>query len=88
MIVDEIAKCATMTSLRLEGNTVGVEAAEAIAEALAKHPEFQVCLFVLRFNIPVNNFSVMLGRSHSFWRVKCLAQGHNTAEVGFDTSRS
>ena len=44
VIVDEIVKCSTMTSLRLEGNTVGVEAAEAIAEALAKHPEFQVHL--------------------------------------------
>lgn len=41
-IIDEITKCSTMTALRLEGNTVGVEAAEAIAEALAKHPEFQV----------------------------------------------
>ena len=25
-----------------------------------------VCLFVLRFNVPVNNFSVMSGRSHCF----------------------
>ena len=25
-----------------------------------------VCLFVLRFNVPVNNFSVMSGRSHRF----------------------
>ena len=24
------------------------------------------CLFVLRFNVPVNNFSVMSGRSHHF----------------------
>ena len=31
-----------MKSLCLEGNTVGVEAAEAIAGALEKHPEFQV----------------------------------------------
>lgn len=45
VIVDEIAKCSTMASLRLEGNTVGVEAAEAIAEALAKHPEFQRALW-------------------------------------------
>ena len=37
-----------------------------------------VCLFVLRFNVPVNNFSVITGR------------GHKTAEVGFEppTSRS
>ena len=25
-----------------------------------------VCLFVLRLNVPVNNFSVMSGRSHRF----------------------
>ena len=25
-----------------------------------------VCLFVLRFNVPVNNFSVMSGRSQRF----------------------
>ena len=25
-----------------------------------------LCLFVLRFNVPVNNFSVMSGRSHYF----------------------
>ena len=52
---------------------------------------------MLRLNVPVNNFSVMSGRSHPswvinqyFWGVKCLAQGHNTAAVGFEppTSRS
>ena len=57
-------------------------------------------LFVLRLNVPVNNFSVMSGRSHRFlgsWvinqyfrGVKCLAQGHHTAAVGIEppTSRS
>ena len=51
------------------------------------------CLYVLRLNFSVN-FSVMWGRSHCFLGitstfgeyfrgVKCLAQGHNTAEVGF-----
>ena len=25
-----------------------------------------ICLFVLRLNVPVNNFSVMSGRSHCF----------------------
>ena len=48
------------------------------------------CLFVLRFNVLVNNFSVMSGQSHRFLQhfrgVKCLAQGHNTAEVGFSVS--
>ena len=44
-----------------------------------------ICLFVLRFNVPVNNFSVMLGRSHRYLGIKqysgelmCFAQGHNT----------
>ena len=31
-----------MTALRMEGNTLGVDAAEAIGKALEKHPEFQV----------------------------------------------
>ena len=52
---------------------------------------------MLRLNVPVNNFSVMSGRSHRFLGinqyfrgVKCLAQGHNTAAVGLEprTSRS
>ena len=56
-----------------------------------------VCLLVLRRKVPVNNFSVMSGRSHRSWvinqyfrGVKCLAQGHNTAAVGIEppTSRS
>ena len=54
-----------------------------------------VCLMVLRLNFPVNNFSVMSGRSHHFLGitsifggVKCLAQGHNTAEVGFEPPTS
>ena len=57
-----------------------------------------VCLFVLRLNVPVNNFfqSCRDGATTSwvinqyFRGVKCLAQGHNTAAVGFEppTSRS
>ena len=42
-------------------------------------------VFVLRFNVPVYNFSVMLGRGHRFLdinqyskEIMCLAQGHNT----------
>ena len=41
--------------------------------------------FILRFNVPVNNFAVMLGRSHRFLgfnkysrELMCLAQGHNS----------
>ena len=41
-IVTEIEKCKLMTALRMEGNTLGVDAAEVIAKALEKHPEFQV----------------------------------------------
>ena len=44
-----------------------------------------VCLFVLRLNIPVNNFSVMSGWSHrflgitsTFRGVKCLALESDT----------
>jgi len=44
-IVAEIEKCDHMTALRLEGNTLGVEAAEAVAKALGKHPEFERALW-------------------------------------------
>ena len=49
---------------------------------------------MLRLNVPVNNFSDGATASwvinQFFWRVKCLAQGHNTAAIGFEpaTSRS
>ena len=45
-------------------------------------------LFVLRFNVPVNNFSVMSGRSHRFLGFNqysresmYLPQGHNTVTL-------
>ncbi|OWF37292.1 ran GTPase-activating protein 1-like isoform X2 [Mizuhopecten yessoensis] len=41
VIANEIEECKTMTALRMEGNTLGADAAEVIAEALQKHPEFQ-----------------------------------------------
>lgn len=41
-IVDEIKKCKVMTALRMEGNTLGVDAAKAIAETLETRKEFQV----------------------------------------------
>ena len=52
--------------------------------------------FVLMFNVPVNNFSVLLGLSHRFLGItstfresKCFfAQGHNAAEVGFEPTTS
>ncbi|KAK6976411.1 ran GTPase-activating protein 1-like isoform X1 [Biomphalaria glabrata] len=40
-IVQAIKKCDHLTALRLEGNTVGVDAAEEIAKALGHHPEFE-----------------------------------------------
>ena len=49
-------------------------------------------LFVLRLHVPVNNFSVMSGQSHrflgitcTFGGVECLAQGHNMAEIDFES---
>ena len=49
----------------------------------------------LVFYVPVNNFSVMLRRSHFFLgiistlgRWKCLSQGHYTAVVGFELGAS
>ncbi|KAL5013056.1 hypothetical protein ScPMuIL_011607 [Solemya velum] len=44
-IVEAIEKCDCMTALRMEGNTLGVEAAEVIAKALEKHPEFERALW-------------------------------------------
>ncbi|XP_071087260.1 ran GTPase-activating protein 1-like [Haliotis cracherodii] len=40
-IVETIEKSQQMTSLQMMGNTMGVEAAEVISKALAKHPEFE-----------------------------------------------
>jgi len=44
-IVAQIERCDHMTALRLEGNTMGVEAAEVIAKAIGKHPEFERALW-------------------------------------------
>ena len=53
---------------------------------------------LLRLDVPVNNFSVMSGRSHRFLGITStfrgvnvsllndiFAQGHNTAEVGIES---
>ena len=37
-----------------------------ITLAYCIHTKAMFCLFVLRLNVPVNNFSVMSGRSHRF----------------------
>ncbi|CAH1777387.1 unnamed protein product [Owenia fusiformis] len=44
-IVKGIEACSHMTALRLEGNTLGVDAASTIADALKKHPEFERALW-------------------------------------------
>lgn len=41
-IVTAIEKSTRLVSLRLEGNTMGVEAASLIGKALEKHKEFEV----------------------------------------------
>ena len=49
-----------------------------------------VYLFVLRLNVSDNFFSLVgtVPLLHEYYQyflgVKCLAQGHNTAEVGFE----
>ncbi|XP_037052320.1 ran GTPase-activating protein [Bradysia coprophila] len=44
-LIDAINKCQKLDYLNLEGNTLGVDAANGIADALAKHPEFKQALW-------------------------------------------
>lgn len=44
-LIDAINKCKTLDYLNLEGNTLGVDAANGIAEALKNHPEFKQALW-------------------------------------------
>ncbi|KAJ6646104.1 Ran GTPase-activating protein [Pseudolycoriella hygida] len=44
-LIDAITNCKTLDYLHLEGNTLGVDAANGIAEALKKHPEFKQALW-------------------------------------------
>lgn len=48
-IVDEIKKCNGLETLRLQGNTLGVEAAKVISDALKDKPTFKVG--IIHFNI-------------------------------------
>ena len=50
------------TTYTLHGHIL--EAVKLIVPSILESP--LVCLFVLRLNVPVNNFSVMSGRSHRF----------------------
>lgn len=44
-VVDGLNKMPTVHYLNLDGNTLGVKAAEAIGEALKKHPEFRKAMW-------------------------------------------
>ncbi|XP_055299065.1 ran GTPase-activating protein isoform X2 [Sitodiplosis mosellana] len=44
-LIEAINNCKVLSYLNLEGNTLGVNAAKGIGEALKKHPEFQKALF-------------------------------------------
>ena len=44
-IVDAIKACKHLVCLRLEGNTLGVDAAKAIAKALESQPSFERALW-------------------------------------------
>ncbi|XP_055543929.1 ran GTPase-activating protein [Wyeomyia smithii] len=44
-LIDAIDACANLQFLNLEGNTLGVEAANGIAKALEKHPELKEALW-------------------------------------------
>lgn len=44
-LIEAINNCQILEYLNLEGNTLGVDAARGIGEALKKHPEFKQALF-------------------------------------------
>ena len=46
-VIDGMKNCKELRWLRLEGNTLGVDAAKAIAKGLEKHPEFEVHILSL-----------------------------------------
>ena len=45
VVIAAMDRCENMRNLKLEGNTLGVSAAEAIAAALRRHPEFERALW-------------------------------------------
>ena len=47
-----------------------------------------ICLVLLRLNVPVNNFSVMLGRSHGFLGITSTFRGVNVSLLKDTTRRS
>ena len=54
------ACCKTYEAYGIRGESLSVNIENVLPEILLS------CLFVLRLNVPVNNFSVMSGRSHRF----------------------
>ena len=55
-----------------------------LEQPLIRLSEVFLFFFILRLNVPVNNFSVLSGRSHRFLgfrELMCLAQGHNTVTL-------
>ena len=44
-ITQKIEGCSNLVTLRLEGVTLGEEAAQAIGESLENHPEFKVSIY-------------------------------------------
>lgn len=44
-LVEAVLACKELGYLNLAGNTLGVQAAEALAKALEKHPEFKRALW-------------------------------------------
>lgn len=68
-IVEAINNCAKLEYLNLEGNTLGVAAAKAIAKALEKHPEFKRALWKdlftgrMKSEIPLALVSIRLSKN-------------------------
>lgn len=44
-VAEKILEAKSMKVLRMNGNTIGIEAAEVIGQALSKHPEFERALW-------------------------------------------
>ena len=55
-LCEEIEKCDQLVALRLEGNTINEAAATAIGQALEKHSEIQVKIY-LHFDRSIESFS-------------------------------
>ena len=95
MGVDQASSCIPRGSATAPGLLISKIEIMRVAFLVHGKIEIEQTHPFFRFNVPVNISSVMSGRSHrfpgiasNFHGVKCLAQGHNTAEVGFETQTS